>query len=161
MERLLTGIDWIMDKVTLLILILLNLIVGLQVFSRYVLNHSLFWSEELARYLFIYLVFLGTAIVLRRNGHIQVSFFVERLPPGLRRAVAVLVDLLLLGFVGIVLAQSVRLALMVWTVPTAALLIPWTLVYLGILLGMAAMVLVMFGALWRHVTRRSEGDRPW
>ena len=44
MERLLTGIDWIMDKVTLLILILLNLIVGLQVFSRYVLNHSLFWS---------------------------------------------------------------------------------------------------------------------
>jgi len=161
MQKLLTGLDWILDRVTLFVLAVLLLVVGAQIFARYVLNHSLFWSEELARYLFIYLVFLGSAIVLRRNGHIQVSFFVERLPPGPQRSVAVLVDLLLLGFVGIVLVQSVRLALMVWTVPTAALLIPWTLVYLGILLGMAAMVLVMFGALWRHVTGRSEEARPW
>jgi TRAP-type C4-dicarboxylate transport system permease small subunit len=50
---------------------------------------------------------------------------------------------------------------MVWTVPTAALLIPWTLVYLGIVLGMAAMVLTMLGVLWRHVTGRPEGARPW
>jgi len=161
MQKLLTGLDWILDRVTLFVLAVLLLVVGAQIFARYVLNHSLFWSEELARYLFIYLVFLGSAIVLRRNGHIQVSFFVERLPTGVRWSVAVLVNLLLLGFVGIVLVQSARLALMVWTVPTAALLIPWTLVYLGILLGMAAMVLVMFGALWRHVTGRSEEARPW
>ena len=161
MERLLTGIDWIMDKVTLLILILLNLIVGLQVFSRYMLNHSLFWSEELARYLFIWLVFLSAAIVLRREGHIQVSFFVERLALGLRRAIVVLVDLLLLWFTATILVQSIRLASMVWTVLTAAMEIPWTLVYLGIVLGMTAMVLVMLGALWRHVTVQSEENRPW
>lgn len=161
MTHLMRALDWMLDRVTLVLLTVLLLVVGGQIFSRYVLNHSLFWSEELARYLFIYLVFLGAAIVLRRDGHIQVSFFVEQLPPGLRRAIAALVDLLLLGFVGVVLVQSVRLALMVWTVPTAALLIPWTLVYLGILLGMAAMVLVMLGALWRHVTGRSEGDRTW
>lgn len=161
MERLLTGIDWIMDKVTLLILILLNLIVGLQVFSRYMLNHSLFWSEELARYLFIWLVFLSAAIVLRREGHIQVSFFVERLALGLRRAIVVLVDLLLLWFTATILVQSIRLASMVWTVPTAAMEIPWSLVYLGIVLGMTAMVLVMLGALWRHVTVQSEENRPW
>jgi len=160
-ERLLTGIDWIMDKVTLLILILLNLIVGLQVFSRYMLNHSLFWSEELARYLFIWLVFLSAAIVLRREGHIQVSFFVERLALGLRRAIVVLVDLLLLWFTATILVQSIRLASMVWTVLTAAMEIPWTLVYLGIVLGMTAMVLVMLGALWRHVTVQSEENRPW
>ena len=161
MERLLTGIDWIMDKVTLLILILLNLIVGLQVFSRYMLNHSLFWSEELARYLFIWLVFLSAAIVLRREGHIQVSFFVERLALGLRRAIVVLVDLLLLWFTATILVQSIRLASMVRTVLTAAMEIPWTLVYLGIVLGMTAMVLVMLGALWRHVTVQSEENRPW
>jgi TRAP-type C4-dicarboxylate transport system permease small subunit len=161
MTHLMRALDWILDQVTLVLLTILLLVVGGQIFSRYVLNHSLFWSEELARYLFIYLVFLAAAIVLRRDGHIQVSFFVEQLPPGLRRAVAVLVDLLLLGFVGIVLVQSVRLALMVWTVPTAALLIPWTLVYLGILLGMAAMVLVMLGALWRHLAGRPGEDRAW
>ncbi len=159
MERLLRGLDRILDRVTLLLLTILLVVVGAQIFARYVLNHSLFWSEELARYLFIYLVFLGAAIVLRREGHIQVSFFVEKFPPLLRRGVAMLADTLLLAFVGIVLIQSVRLAILVWTVPTAALLIPWTFVYLGILLGMAAMVLVMLGALWRHVTGRTDGGR--
>ncbi len=161
MERLLRGLDGILDRVTLLLLTILLVVVGAQIFARYVLNHSLFWSEELARYLFIYLVFLGAAIVLRREGHIQVSFFVEKFPPLLRRGVAMLADSLLLAFVGIVLIQSVRLAILVWTVPTAALLIPWTFVYLGILLGMAAMVLVMLGALWRHVTGRTDGGRAW
>jgi TRAP-type C4-dicarboxylate transport system permease small subunit len=135
-------------------------VVAVQIFARYVLNHSLFWSEELARYLFIYLVFLGAAIVLRREGHIRVSFFVEQLPPRLRRGIAVLGDLLLLGFAGIVFAQSVRLAAMVWTVPTAALLVPWTLVYLGIVLGMGAMVLVILGTLRSHLTGRPSADHP-
>ncbi len=161
MERLLVWLDWILDKVTLVLLAILLLVVGGQVFSRYALNHSLFWSEELARYLFIYLVFLGSAIVLRRNGHIQVSFFVERLPPGIRRAIAVLVDLLLLWFTATVLVQSIRLASMVGTVLTAAMEIPWTFVYLGIVLGMAAMVLVILEALWRRVTRRSGENRSW
>jgi len=158
MAALLRILDWTLDRVTLLLLTILLLVVGAQIFARYVLNHSLFWSEELARYLFIYLVFLGAAIVLRREGHIQVSFFVEQLSPRLRRAVAVLGDLLLLGFAGIVFTQSVRLAAMVWTVPTAALLIPWTLVYLGIILGMGAMVLVILGTLGSHFTGRHSVD---
>ena len=158
MAPLLRILDWTLDRVTLLLLTILLLVVGAQIFARYVLNHSLFWSEELARYLFIYLVFLGAAIVLRREGHIQVSFFVEQLSPRLRRAVAVLGDLLLLGFAGIVFTQSVRLAAMVWTVPTAALLIPWTLVYLGIILGMGAMVLVILGTLRSHFTGRHSVD---
>ena len=160
MAALLRILDWTLDRVTLLLLTILLLVVGAQIFARYVLNHSLFWSEELARYLFIYLVFLGAAIVLRREGHIQVSFFVEQLSPRLRRAVAVLGDLLLLGFAGIVFTQSVRLAAMVWTVPTAALLIPWTLVYLGIVLGMGAMVLVILGTLRSHLTGRNSVDHP-
>lgn len=152
-------LDRTLDWLTLLLLTILLLVVGAQIFARYVLNHSLFWSEELARYLFIYLVFVGSAIVLRRNGHIQVSFFVEQLPPGGRRAAAILSDLLLLGFTGIVLIQSVRLAAMVWTVPTAAMLVPWTLVYLGIVLGMGAMLVAVLHSLWSHLTDRAA-DRP-
>ena len=158
MRRLLRGLDRILDGLTIILLLVLLLVVGLQIFSRYVLNHSLFWSEELARYLFIYLVFLGSAIVLRQKRHIQVSFFVERLAAPQRRALTILVDLLLLAFAGTVCWESFWLAVMVWTVPTAALLIPWTFVYLGILLGMAAMVLVVLGRLWDHCA--GEEGRP-
>jgi C4-dicarboxylate transporter DctQ subunit len=159
MTKLLQALDRILDGVTILLLTILLLVVGAQILTRYVLNHSLFWSEELARYLFIYLVFIGSAIVLRRKGHIEVSFFVDSLPPGLRRGIAILSDLLLLSFAGIVLIQGVRLAAMVWTVPTAAMLMPWTFVYLGIVVGMAAMVLAVLGSLWFQLMKQNPVDR--
>ena len=160
MAKLLQALDRVLDGITLLLLTVLLLVVGAQILTRYVLNYSLFWSEELARYLFIYLVFIGSAIVLRRNGHIQVSVFVERLPSGVRRGLAIVSDLLLLSFTVIVLIHGVRLAAMVWTVPTAAMLIPWTLVYLGIVLGMAAMVLAVLGSLLSQFLDRSPMGFP-
>jgi TRAP-type C4-dicarboxylate transport system permease small subunit len=160
MTKLLQALDRVLDGITILLLIVLLLVVGAQILTRYVLNYSLFWSEELARYLFIYLVFIGSAIVLRRNGHIQVSVFVERLPFGVRRGLAIVSDLLLLSFTVIVLIHGVRLAAMVWTVPTAAMLIPWTLVYLGIVLGMAAMVLAVLGSLLSQFLDRSPLGVP-
>lgn len=161
MEKLLAGLDWILDKVTLAILILLNLVVGLQVFSRYVLNHSLFWSEELARYMFIWLVFLSAAMVLRQDRHIQVSAFVDILPASMKRAIIVLGDLLMLGFVLVVFVESIRLASMVWTVLTAAMEIPWSLVYLGILLGMGVMLFALLGSLWARLMGRRVEKRAW
>ncbi len=159
--RLLRGLDRALDAATIGLLAVLLAVVGAQVFARYALNRSLFWSEELARYLFIYLVFLGAAIGLGRRRHIEVSVVAERLPPRLRRAVAVVVDLLLLGFVGTVLLQSVRLMRLVWTVPTAALLVPWSMVYLGISLGMGVMLVVELARLWGHLTGDHAGDRAW
>ena len=153
-EKFLAGIDWVLDKVTLTLLILLNLVVGAQVFARYVLNHSLFWSEELARYLFIWLVFLSAAMVLRQDRHIQVSAVVDRLPASMKRAVIILGDVLMLGFVLVVFVEGIRLANMVQTVLTAAMEIPWSFVYLGIVLGMGLMFLALLGSLWARLTGR-------
>lgn len=159
MEKFLHTLALILDWLAMTLLGVLLVVVGLQIFFRYVLNHSLFWSEELARYLFVYLVFLGAAIMLRKKRHIQVSFFAERLAPSLQSMVAIFVDLLLLAFVVIVFWQSLRLSAMVWTVPTAAMLIPWTFVYLGISLSMAAMFLIVIGRMWAHLFRAKEEDR--
>jgi C4-dicarboxylate transporter, DctQ subunit len=160
-ERLLVGMDWLLDKLTLLLLILLNLVVGLQVFSRYVLNHSLYWSEELARYMFIWLVFASAAMVLRMDRHIQVTAFVDILPAPVRRTIIFLGDVLMLAFVSIVMFEGIRLAGMVSTVLTAAMEVPWTLVYVGIILGMAAMVLTLIGSLWARLTGTRQEKRAW
>ena len=44
-------------------------VIILQVIFRYVLNHSLFWSEELARYLLVWLTFLGASSAYYRKVH--------------------------------------------------------------------------------------------
>ena len=59
-------------------------LVSFQVFARYVLNDTPPWSEELCRYLFVWVSFLGACVALRRTSHLGVDSVVVRLPPGAR-----------------------------------------------------------------------------
>lgn len=77
---------------------LILVIILLAVFFRYVVNQSLFWSDEVVRYLFVWFTLLGGALVLRDRRHIRVEYFVEQMPRGVRRAVEFLGLLLILAF---------------------------------------------------------------
>jgi hypothetical protein len=61
---------------------LLGLTVFYQFFTRYVLNDSAAWTEEIARYLLIATVFVGASIGVAKNNHIQVDFFYRYMPAG-------------------------------------------------------------------------------
>ena len=86
------------DYLTLVVFWLLAVTVFAQFFTRYVLNDSLAWTEEIARYLLILVGFLGASMAVRRNSHIQVEFFYRYLPAWLGRITAALVDILRVGF---------------------------------------------------------------
>ncbi|MFV1967952.1 MAG: TRAP transporter small permease [Pirellulaceae bacterium] len=73
-------------------------IIFVAVVFRYVVNHSLFWSDEVVRYAFVWFTLLGTALVLRDRRHIRVAYFVEQMPHGLRRVVEFAGLMLILGF---------------------------------------------------------------
>ena len=55
------------------------------VFFRFVVQSSLAFSEELIRYLFVWVMFLGSAITLRRNAHAAIGVFVSWMPGAARR----------------------------------------------------------------------------
>lgn len=69
-----------------------------QFFTRYALNDSAAWTEEIARYLLICVVFVGAAIGVRKNNHVQVDFFYRILPRPLMRLMSTLVDLARIAF---------------------------------------------------------------
>ena len=69
-----------------------------QFFTRYVLNNSASWTEEIARYLLIATVFTGATIGVAKNNHIQVDFFYRFMPRWLSRAMSLLVDVLRVVF---------------------------------------------------------------
>jgi len=64
------------------------LVVAIQVVSRYGFNHSLFWSEELARFLLIWLSFLGATVAYCHGAHPGVDSLVRRLPERWQTAAA-------------------------------------------------------------------------
>jgi len=111
-------------------------VVFLQFFTRYILNDSLAWTEEIARYLLMALTFAGSATAARRGSHIAVDFALVALPAGARRHARLLVAALTVGF-------FVVLTYLCWQVSEAMrfqpmVVIDWPLsyVYWAILAGL-------------------------
>ena len=110
LERLRLLVDGIeaVARVAVLGLTLLVLLVMLaQVFFRYVLNSSLQWSEELAVWGMVWMVFVGSVLLVRRSEHISITTLVRIVPPEMRpylvifNKVAALVFLVIVGYYGI------------------------------------------------------------
>jgi TRAP-type C4-dicarboxylate transport system permease small subunit len=80
------------DWVTFVIFWLMCLAVFLQFFTRYVLNNSFAWTEEIATNCLVAIVFVGAAMCVRLGRHIHVDFLFRYLPAGVARAVATGVD---------------------------------------------------------------------
>jgi TRAP-type C4-dicarboxylate transport system permease small subunit len=75
-------------------------IVFLQFFTRYVLNNSLGWTEEIARYLLILVTFVGSVTAMRKGSHIAVEALLVYLPREARHWTLVAVDGLVALFCG-------------------------------------------------------------
>lgn len=99
-------IDRILAAVCVGLFVALVLIVGWQVFSRQVLPTPASWTEETARYVFVVLAMLGTALVFSERGHIAVEILVARLRPAAQRVFAVVVELTVVFFAVYVLVYG-------------------------------------------------------
>ncbi len=86
-------LDKLEDLFVMTVIAIMGLDLGLQVFARYALNHPLTWSEELARYLFVWMTFIGASYGVRHNIHISMEAFYNLLPRPARRVLDLLTRL--------------------------------------------------------------------
>ncbi|BHH82017.1 TRAP transporter small permease [Desulforhopalus sp. 52FAK] len=105
-----SDVKWIDAPVFIIFWTLLT-IVFMQFFSRYILNSSLSWTEEIARYLLIMLGFVGSVTCVRKRSHIFLEFFYRFIPATAVKWLVITVSFIntafftYAGFVGIQLAQ--------------------------------------------------------
>jgi TRAP-type transport system small permease protein len=116
-------------------------VVFTQFFTRYFLNNSASWTEEIARYLLIGVVFVGAAIGVAKNNHIQVDLLYRYLPPAFARALAVVVDLLRVAFFAAMTWTTVQMMQKMGNYQMTIVDLPMNIVYSVVLLGFAAMTL--------------------
>ena len=124
---------------------LLGATVFYQFFTRYVLNNSASWTEEIARYLLIAVVFTGATIGVAKNNHIQVDFFYKFMPTWLSKFMNHLVDIMRIAFFGAATVLTGQMMEKLGTYKMTIIDLPMNLVYGVVMAGFAAMCL---RAIW-------------
>jgi len=137
----------------------LAFIVFLQFFTRYILNDSLAWTEEIARYGLMSLAFIGGAVVTRKKAHIAVELVSNLMGPGpFRTALLALVDFITLGFIGLMAYFSVTIVERMHSQPMTVFDLPMSLVYGLVGLGCFMMLARQIQVVWNNA--RDGWRRP-
>ena len=112
-----------------------------QFFTRYVLNDSASWTEEIARYLLIGVVFVGATIGVAKNNHIQVDLLYRYVPHKVARVLSTAVDGLRIGFFASMTVFTGQMMQKMGNYNMTIIDLPMNIVYAVVLFGFAAMTL--------------------
>jgi TRAP-type transport system small permease protein len=136
-------------------------VVFTQFFTRYALNNSASWTEEIARYLLIGVVFVGASIGVAKNNHIQVDLLYRYLPARFSRALALLVDVLRIAFLASMSVFTVQMMQKMGPLQMTIVDLPMNIVYSVVLFGFVAMSLRSIWVMKVHWQRGySVLERP-
>ncbi len=145
-------LDRIVNGVLALMLGAMTVLVFASVVLRYVMNSPVTWSEELASLLFAWITFVGAFVGFRSRSHIAIDTLVVFLPSPVRRAIARMVDVVVLGVLGLFVWQGVRLCTTTWGLEFPAMEISRGYLYLSLPLGAALMIAAVVER-WRDARR--------
>lgn len=126
----------------------LSLVVFLQFFTRYVLNDSFAWTEEIARYILIAVIFVGAAGCVRRNRHIHVDFFYRLVPPAFGRALSTFIDIVRIAFFGYATWLTWVLMGLIGNDEMTMIKVPMNAVYVFVLVGLFIATLRSVQVAW-------------
>ncbi|WP_340107385.1 TRAP transporter small permease [Pikeienuella sp. HZG-20] len=108
------ALDLVEKAVALLVGLLLAGIVFimlLAIWSRYIENDSLAWTEQVSRILFVWITFLGAAVLYRRGAHIAIDFFLDLMPRRLAAIVRAANETMMLGLFLVLLIYGAKLSI--------------------------------------------------
>jgi len=142
---ILNSIDKFIEWLSIILMSFMLLLTFANVIGRYVFRNSIFFSEEMARFLFVWVVFLGAAIIIKDKGHVAVTFLAEKLK-GRKSGKLLEIFIGICGFIfiTIVFVGGITLSKTMNLYKSSALQIPMGYVYCAIPIGAGIMMIHHF-----------------
>ena len=143
--KLKKGMTSALDCVLIVAVALLVVVVVWGVFTRYVMGEQAKWTEELARFLLVWVALLGGAVAFGTKGHLGVDFFVGKFHAEARKLVAVIVHLIVLFFAGAVfLYGGIRVVFDALAMEQMTPALGWKMGYVYLALPLAGIFMVIY-----------------
>lgn len=125
MEFIKRSLDKFLGIFCIALFAFLVLLVTWQVITRFIFNEPSVFSEELAKYCFVWLVLFGSAYVFGENGHMAIEIIRDKFPRKLKMAVEVFIELVIIAFAALILIKGgYAVTEIAWTQLSASLKIP-------------------------------------
>jgi TRAP-type C4-dicarboxylate transport system permease small subunit len=159
-ERLSFNVNRVVEVAVGLLAALTVIITFIQVVFRYGLDSSLSWSEEAARYCFIWTIFLGVSVAARRGQHIVVDIVVEAFPRPVRRVLALGTLLVGIAFFAVFAYVASLLVENAWLQTSTALGISIAWVYACAPIGAVLTILHLVNVAVQPTRRAADAALP-
>ncbi|MCD9150148.1 TRAP transporter small permease [Pseudophaeobacter flagellatus] len=124
----------------ILMLSAMAIIVGSNITLRYVTSHSLPWADEAARYLMIWLTFIGAGLILRFGGHVAITNLQDSLPQTGQRLLRAAIVAMLLAFFAFMVHVGWQYAQRMQYQVTPALRLPFIYIYAAMPVGFSLLI---------------------
>lgn len=151
MGKIVFGINRVTRFIVIWFLFFMVIAVFLQVLFRFLLNQPLAWTEELSRYLQVWITFLGSAYAMSIKAHIGTEYILRYLSPMMTKFVVVLAAILSILFFLVMVQQGYILADRSMTQTSPTLLIPMGAVYSVIPISGALLIMNVLYVTWNDV----------
>ena len=125
----------------------------LQFFTRYVLNNSFAWTEEIAINALVVVVFLGASLCVRASRHIQVDFLYRYMSAGAGRIMATFVDVVRIGFLAYATWLTYKYASLIPDEMMTTVDLPKSIIFNTVVLAFALMTLRALYVAWQNLRR--------
>jgi TRAP-type transport system small permease protein len=159
LSRVLGALDRVLSFTLGAILISIFCLNLYQVGGRYLFGVGAVWIPDLTRLLFIWMVFLGTALMHQRKRHLVIDVLLLKFPGAARRTIEALIALGMLALAGVMAAVGWRIMQIRMDIPYTGLEIPTGYAYLAVPVAAALIALVSLVNLLNGVHEGRQGER--
>ena len=140
---------------------IIGLVLFIQVILRYFFNFPLTWSEELARYLLVWITFFGINYGIRKKKHIEMEYFFNKMPEMLQTFLTLATQLVILFIMWKLFGSTLRFVRAQMLIESSAMQVSMGLVYAAIPLGFLTSSISIFmnavGLVRKSLTRHNQG----
>lgn len=148
------------DAVVVILFLAMTVTVLIQVFFRFVVQNPLRWTEEMARYLMIWLVLMASAVAMRNKSHLQVDVLTSALPRNPKRILTWVVDVLTIVFLSVMTYYGIQVVITTMAQTSPAMQVPMALIYAAFPTGGILMILELVVRLVNSFKNPEEMDGP-
>jgi len=141
-----------------LLFVVMTTITFFQVVGRYLFGKSFFWAEELSRFTMIWIVFLGASVAVSQKAHTRIDFFINLLPPGIRRLIGIFDTVACMTFMLVVSYYSIGIVKISMRNLSTGLRVPLGFIYIALPVAGVLMTLYFLLQIYHLIIDKKQEE---